>query len=92
MELQKDATEVHIWTWLDSTLAELKSIIQGVWSPLNTTKAVTMYHGFIGNDMKMSTKMLGTLLGTNSFEFPQPIYLSSSGFKPGDIIFVTIDS
>jgi hypothetical protein len=84
-----DAIEIHIHTWLDSTLRDVKFILQQVWTALATDSPVTFYHSFLETDGVRTVRQLQSMSSATSEQNSSFKSLEEFGFEAGNWLFVT---
>lgn len=89
-EHRKDANEIHVHTWLDTSLSDLKSLLKKVWTNLQEDVTVTFYRSTVGSDGNATTNLLGVVPSSTATTHTPSSTLAQSGMEKGDQIFVTV--
>jgi len=89
---QKKAIEVHIYTWMDSTLSDLQALIKKALRPGEMEETITMYRT-LKTEEDVLVKKMGVVSTTSTNgggvgSVSQTLH--SVSFNPGDEILVTM--
>lgn len=89
------AIEVHIYTWMDSTLSDLQLLIKKALHPGEMEDTITFYRSFKTPE-DVLVKKIGIVSASSSsssasaFSQSESKTLHSVSFSPGDDIFITM--